>query len=147
MLLVVLPVASKLLARGFAENPLRRDLYMARFSTVFIILACFLAAMAFAPPVLVMSFASYGIGAGFLSQLRALATGVVEPHTLATLNTMISSMETLMGSIGAPAFGWLLSWGMDQGGAWLGLPYITSTVFAMGICLFLWLFRIPRAFL
>lgn len=147
MLLVVLPVTSKMLARGHLGHPLRRDLYMARFSMSFIVLACFFAAAAFVPPVLILSFVFYGIGSGFLSQLRALATGVVEPHTLATLNTMISSMETLMGSIGAPAFGWLLSKGMDHGGAWLGLPYITSAIFAVGAYLFLWLFRIPRAFL
>ncbi|KAK0392927.1 hypothetical protein NLU13_2421 [Sarocladium strictum] len=146
MLLFVLPVMAKLLARKFGDNPLRRDLYMARFSITFIVLACFFAAAAYVPPVLVISYISYGIGTGFLSQIRALATSVVEPHTIATLNTMVSSMETIMGSVGTPAFGWLLGRGIELGGAWQGLPYLASAVFALGSCLFVWLFRIPQPF-
>jgi MFS family permease len=147
MLLLVLPIGSKLVARKLGDNPIRRDLYLARISIHSIALGCLLAAIAYTPPLIIVGFVFYGIGAGFVSQLRALVTGIVEPHTLATLNTMISSMETIMGSIGAPAFGWLMSRGMELGGAWLGLPYLATTGFAILSCILLWFFRIPHAFL
>lgn len=147
MLLLVLPIGSKLVARKFGDNPIRRDLYLARISINSIALGCLFAAIAYTPPLIIVGFVFYGIGAGFVSQLRALVTGIVEPHTLATLNTMISSMETIMGSIGAPAFGWLMSRGMELGGAWLGLPYLATTGFAILSCILLWVFRIPHAFL
>lgn len=146
MLLIVLPIISKFIARSLGDHPLRKDLYLARGSVIFVIIACLLAATASDPPALVVSLVFWGIGVGFVSQVRALATGVVEPHTLATLNTMVSSTETLMGSVGAPAFGWLLSRGIDLGGFWLGLPYLAALAFALGTCVFVWLFKIPRAF-
>lgn len=52
---------------------------------------------------------------------RALLNAVVEPHTVAALNTTISTMETLMGLASAPLLGWLMSLGLGMGGPWLGL--------------------------
>ncbi|KAH8180233.1 major facilitator superfamily protein [Sarocladium implicatum] len=146
MLLIVLPIISKVLVRRLGDHALKKDLYLARGSSVCVMLACLLVATANDPPALVVSLVCYGIGLGYVSQVRALATGVVEPHTMATLNTMVSSTETLMGSIGAPAFGWLMSRGMDLGGFWLGLPFLAALAFAVGAALLVWLFRIPRAF-
>ena len=95
------------------------------------------------PGLFVLSLVIQSLGFGFTPLCRALLNAVVEPHTVATLNTTISLVETLTGLIGGPVFGWLLGKGMEMGGSWLGLPFLVMTVLGVGVSVAVFRFRLP----
>ncbi|RFU76030.1 cop9 signalosome complex subunit 2 [Trichoderma arundinaceum] len=131
-LLVALPLASSILTKRFRFNPISRDLFLARASIIVFTVGSLLTALAGVPWLFICAMAITNLGGGLSSLTRALLNAVVEPHTIATLNTTMSTMETLMGFIGSPVMGWLLSRGMELGGVWMGLPYIATTLLGLG---------------
>lgn len=142
-LLVVLPISSAILTKRFGFGPLSRDLFLARASIVVFIMGSILTALADVPWLFICSMVISYLGWGFTTLCRALLNAVVEPHTIATLNTTMSTMETLMGFIGSPVMGWLLSRGMELGGMWMGLPYIATTALGFGVMVAIYAARIP----
>ncbi|OTA06959.1 hypothetical protein A9Z42_0077860 [Trichoderma parareesei] len=142
-LLVVLPVSSAVLTKRFGFGPLSRDLFLARASIVVFIMGSILTALADVPWLFICSMVISNLGWGFTTLCRALLNAVVEPHTIATLNTTMSTMETLMGFIGSPVMGWLLSRGLELGGMWMGLPYIATTALGFGVMVAIYAVRIP----
>ena len=106
----------------------------------------FLTAVAWTPwlviPALTVASAAEGLGA----ILRALLNAIVEPHTIATLNTTVSMLEALVGLPGGPGFGWLLSRGIDLGGVWMGIPFLLGSLLSMIGFGFMLAFRIPTGF-
>lgn len=95
------------------------------------------------PWLFITSLVTTSLGNGFSALCRALLNAVVEPHTVATLNTTISLAEMLMALASGPAMGWLLSEGMELGGAWQGLPFLVLTVLSIGITAAVFTFKIP----
>ncbi|PWI68291.1 hypothetical protein PCL_02060 [Purpureocillium lilacinum] len=146
VLLVILPLASSYLTKRYGYDALRRDLYLSRVSVVLVVTGGFMLAFAAVPWLLVSSLIVTSMGIGFTMLCRALLNAVVEPHTVATLNTTISTMETLMGLVGAPALGWLMSRGMELGGPWLGLPYLVTAICSALVLVAVFAFRIPAGF-
>ncbi|KAL7784356.1 COP9 signalosome complex subunit 2 [Trichoderma ceciliae] len=120
-LLVILPLSSYILTKRLRYNPIGRDLFLARASIIVFIVGSFLTALAGVPWLLICAMVITNFGVGVSSLCRALLNAVVEPHTIATLNTTMSTVETLMGFVGAPVMGWLLSRGMELGGFWIVL--------------------------
>ncbi|KAH6957907.1 major facilitator superfamily domain-containing protein [Ilyonectria sp. MPI-CAGE-AT-0026] len=144
VLLVFLPLVSRLVTKRFGWEVLTRDLYLSRGSILFITAGNVLTAVAAAPWFLVISVIVLSLGNGFQPQLRALLAGIVEPHTLATLNTAIATVETLIGLVGVPALGWLLSKGINLGGVWMGLPFVMTSFCAVLAAMAIFMFKIPR---
>lgn len=132
-LLVLLPISSSILSKRFRFDSISRDLFLARASIVVFIAGSLLTALAGVPWLLICAMVVTNIGVGVSSLCRALLNAVVEPHTVATLNTTMSTMETLVGFLGAPVMGWLLSRGMELGGVWMGLPYLATTLLGVGV--------------
>ncbi|KAH0495992.1 hypothetical protein TgHK011_009513 [Trichoderma gracile] len=143
-LLVVLPVSSAILTKRFGFGPLSRDLLLARASIVVFIIGSILTALADVPWLFICSMVISHLGWGVTTLCRALLNAVVEPHTIATLNTTMSTVETLMGFIGSPVMGWLLSRGMELGGMWMGLPYIATAALGFGVMVALHAVRISN---
>jgi MFS family permease len=106
---------------------------LARASIVIFIVGSLFTALAPVPWLFVIAMVITNIGVGVSSLCRALLNAVVEPHTVATLNTTMSTMETLVGFLGAPVMGWLLSRGMELGGVWMGLPYLATTLLGVAV--------------
>jgi MFS family permease len=132
-LLVILPISSSILTKLFHFNSIKRDLYLARASIVVFIAGSLFTALAPVPALFVCAMVITNIGVGVSSLCRALLNAVVEPHTVATLNTTMSTIETLVGFVGAPVMGWLLSRGMELGGVWMGLPYFATTLLGVAV--------------
>ncbi|CAM1506121.1 Fc.00g057620.m01.CDS01 [Cosmosporella sp. VM-42] len=142
-LLVILPMSSKLISKFSKLGPMQRDLQLTRVSMIFTTVGCLFMALAGTSWLFITSIIIYSLGNGFIPLCRALLNSVVEPHTVATLNTTIALIELLMGLVSGPAMGWLLSRGLDLGGAWLGLPFLVSTGLAVCITVAVSAFRIP----
>ena len=145
-LLLLLPASSWLLVNRCGFGPLSRDLFLTRISVVFVIVGSLLTAIAPVPWLYISALIITSLGVGCITLCRALLNAIVEPHTVATLNTTVSMLETMMGLIGSPVLGWLLSKGMDLGGLWMGLPYLVCGALAIGSGLLLAAFRLRRGF-
>lgn len=96
------------------------------------------------PWLFIISLVITSFGHGFNALCRAVLNAVVEPHTIATLNTTITLIEMLMGLVAAPATSWLFSRGMDLGGAWMGLPFLAVTGLTVGVCVMMFIVRVPH---
>ncbi|KPM33923.1 hypothetical protein AK830_g12649 [Neonectria ditissima] len=142
-LLVVLPLASTLIDKRYGYSPVRRDLLLSRVSVLFLAIGVVFMACAGRPWLFVASLVVGSMGNAFNTLCRALLNAVVEPHTVATLNTTISLVELLMAVISGPAMGWLFSKGMHLGGAWQGLPFLVMTLLTIVISVAMFAFRIP----
>lgn len=145
-LLVILPVASHILTTRFHYDPIRRDLLLVRISVVVFIIGSTLISVADVPWLFICSMVITNLGMGISTLCRALLNAVVEPHTIATLNTTMSTMETLMGFIGSPIMGWLLGRGLELGRMWMGLPYMATTLLGFCVMVALYLVKVPSGF-
>jgi hypothetical protein len=87
----------------------------------------------------------FSLGTGYNSLCRALMNAIVEPHTIATLNTCVSVLEMICMLIAAPALSALLRAGINIGGMWAGLPYVAASLAAVGACVIVFTFRLPRS--
>ncbi|PFH62851.1 hypothetical protein XA68_11632 [Ophiocordyceps unilateralis] len=143
VLLVILPSISAILVRRRTYNPLERDLLLSRVSSALVVVGGFMLAFAAVRWLFISSLVIISLGVGFGVLCRALLNTLVEPHTVATVNTTISMVETVVSLAGAPALGWLLSCGLEAGGPWLGLSFLVSAGFCTLAYLAISIYRVP----
>lgn len=141
VLLVILPIITWIVNRRMHLDILVRDLYFARGSIICVVIGNALTVASGTPWLLAISLIALGFGNGLLPQVRAILASQVEAHALATVNTGIASVETMVGLIGTPALGWLLSKGIALGGFWMGLPYLATTCCAVASAVAIFMFR------
>ncbi|KAM0486204.1 hypothetical protein ACHAPX_000908 [Trichoderma viride] len=141
VLLVILPAITWIVNRRLHLDLLTRDLYFARGSIICIVIGNALTVVSGTPWLLAISLIALGFGNGLLPQVRAILASQVEAHALATVNTAIASVETMVGLVGTPSLGWLLSKGIALGGFWMGLPYLATTGCAIASAVAIFMFR------
>lgn len=73
-----------------------------------------------------------------------MLNALVEPHTIATLNTTVSLIEVMMG-LTAPAMSWFLAKGIEMGGPWMGLPFVVVGLLAMVTTGMLFAIKLPSS--
>lgn len=96
------------------------------------------------PWLFIISLIIVSVGNSFVALSRALLNALVEPHTIATLNTTVSLVEVMMGMT-APAMSWLLAKGIEMGDAWMGLPFVITGVLAVMTTVMLFAVRLPSS--
>lgn len=121
-----------------------RDLTLARGSMLFMVAGSLLMFLASVPAFFILSLVIQSLGFAFNPLCRALLNAVVEPHTVATLNTTISLIEMLAALVGGPGFGWLLSKGIELGGSWLGLPFLVMAGLTACVSVAVFRFKLPN---
>ncbi|KAM0345504.1 hypothetical protein ACHAPU_006431 [Fusarium lateritium] len=143
--LVILPVTSNLLNKSlrYKSRPIPRDLLLSRIAIITVAFGSLLMGVAGTPWLFVISLITVSIGNSFVALSRALINALVEPHTIATLNTTISLIEVTMG-LAAPGMSWLLARGFELGGSWMGLPFLVNSGFAAVTAFMLLVVRIPH---
>lgn len=141
VLLVILPAITWIVNRRLHLDILTRDLHFARGSIIFIVIGNAFTVVSATPWLLAISLIALGFGNGLLPQIRAILASQVEAHAMATINTAIASVETMVGLVGTPALGWLLSKGIALGGFWMGLPYLATTCCAIVSAIAIFMFR------
>jgi MFS family permease len=142
-LLIFLPIGSLVMTKRYHYDPLHKDLVLSRISSTFLAVGMFMMAFAPVPWLFVSSLVIMSLGNGLSALCRALLNAVIEPHTLATLNTTIGLVEMLMALWSGPAMGWLLSKGMKLQGIWQGLPFLALSFCTMGVSAAVFFFKIP----
>lgn len=93
-------------------------------SVVFITGGSLLTAFAPVPWLFIISLIITNLGTEFPTLCQASLNAIVEPHTVAILNTTVSMMESIMGLVSSPVLGWLLGQGIELGGLWMGLSFL-----------------------
>jgi hypothetical protein len=143
-LLVVLPAASWLCVKRFGMSGVAKDLVLARWSGVVQIVGGLL--IAAAPNGIFFSFGLvwFALGSGMSSLIRSLLNALVEEHHVGTVNSLVGFMETAGLIIAGPLLAKSLSVGLNLGGAWIGLPFITAAVFFALSTAIVWTFRLPN---
>src|SRR6187399_3735058 len=63
---------------------------------------------------------------GMAAVIRSLLSGMVEPHYLGTLNSLIGVLEMVGLMAAAPTLFQSLRYGLELGGAWIGLPFFCA---------------------
>jgi hypothetical protein len=121
LLLVVLPVLSKLLLRWL--RPATKDIILARVSGILLIGGAFLMGTS-QMGVVLFGLVLQTMGTGLASLCRSLATSHVSSRDAAKLNTLIGIVETIGSLIAVPTLAWLFATGMRLNEPWLGLPYL-----------------------
>jgi MFS family permease len=144
--LVILPVTSDSLNKSsrYKSRPIARDLLLARVSITIMTVGLLLMGVAGSPWLFIISLITVSIGNSFVALSRALLNALVEPHTIATLNTTVSVVEVLMGMT-APAMSWFLGKGIELGDSWMGLPFVISGMLAVVTTIMLFAVRLPSS--
>lgn len=103
----------------------KRDLLLARGSASLMLVGW--AAIGFSSNAILFtaSLMIVTIGNGFPVFLRSFLTGLVEPNRVAELYTIIGVVDTLGLMLGGPLLAWLFQRGMQLGGTFVGLPFVT----------------------
>lgn len=146
-LIVILPLASWFVSKRKGwRNPLLRDVRFSYVSLGFLLAGNLVVGLASAAQLLITSLILVSLGYGFWPQQRVLLAATVEPAQLATLNTLLGTVETLSNLVGTPLLGWLLAKGIALGGFWMGLPFVLTTACTVGAAWLLYLTNYPRHF-
>lgn len=146
MLTILLPGLSSLCQRVLKMSPLSKDLWLARWSSVLLVLADIMLALSFTPGLYSAGIIIFSSGSGFSPLLRSLLNALVEPHHVGILNSLIGLLETTGVMVCAPIFSAALQKGINLGGAWIGLPFaVAASVVLCGVAV-LFLYHIPQDF-
>ncbi|KAK6215273.1 major facilitator superfamily transporter [Colletotrichum tabaci] len=148
-IVAILPGVSKLLASPKTPEPLRftddnrRDLFLARVSSVALLLGAL--SMAASPTIgaFIGGLAILSLGSGWGSYVRSLCAVYVDAAHRTRLYSIISVVETVGMTFTEPMLAGLFGLGMRLGGLWIGLPYVGVAGFciaALGLLLFV---RLP----
>lgn len=143
--MVVLPTTAWVLDRR-GRSPLQRDVFLARASSIFAFLGAIFIAFAPVGWFCVLALIVYSFSCGFSPLFRSILSIIVEPHTIGALNTVIATVESIVGLISSTPLAWMLNRGMDLGGVWIGLPFMFTALLAALSAMGLFVFRLSPSF-
>lgn len=145
VLLIALPAISKVLHSprfSFQYSATRKDLVLARFSSILLVLGSLLSA---GPTIFVVisGFVVSTFGIGFSALCRSIATSLVTQEHTATLYTIFNVVDAVGAFIAGPLMAWAFVIGMRWGGLWLGLPYTVLAILGAVAAAAVWFVRLP----
>ncbi|CAI7678157.1 unnamed protein product [Penicillium discolor] len=142
--MLILPWVDRKMLKRFERQPRKKDLYLARISILAITVG--FAILGIAPGVGLSMFgiAMYTIGSGFGTFARSLISSLTEPTMIGTLYSALALMETLGSLLAGPVMSWAFRWGVNLGGAWLGMPYLISAAICGAMTTIILLIRLER---
>jgi hypothetical protein len=143
-LMVLLPGTSWLCIHRFGMPGVSTDLWLSRWSGVVQILGCLIIAAAGNGVFFSFGLIWFALGSGMSMLIRSLITALVEEHHVGTANTLVGFMEMVGLTVAGPLLAKSLSVGLDLGGPWVGLPFLTGGSFFATSTIILWVFRLPN---
>jgi hypothetical protein len=143
-LLALLPVVSWLCVQRLGMESVAKDLWLARWSGVVHILGSLTIAAAANGAVFSVGLVWFALGSGMAAMVRSLLNALVEEHHVGTLNSLIGFMEMVGATVAGPMLAKSLSVGLNLGGAWVGLPFLTAGMFFIVSTVILFMFRLPN---
>ncbi|KAK4171556.1 major facilitator superfamily domain-containing protein [Triangularia setosa] len=143
-LLVLMPFASWFCLQHLGMSAVEKDIWLGRWSGMTAIVGCLIIAGATNGVLFSMGLIWFALGSGITSVIRSLLNSLVEEHHVGTVNTLIGFMENVGMMAAGPLLAKSLSLGLELGGVWVGLPFVTAGLFIATSTAILWIFRLPR---
>jgi hypothetical protein len=144
ILIVILPVIYSVLGSRFHLRPPIKDLLIARGSLIFLILGALAIALSPTPSLLVFGTFIFACGDGYVSATRSLLTSFVHVDQVSRLYAVLAIMMTIGNMIMAPLLSKAFAWGLNLGGHWSGMAFLTVTALYLVLGSPLWIIRPPR---
>jgi hypothetical protein len=107
------------------------DLWISRGSIVLTTIAFFVIGIAAHPAILIFGLLIYNFGTGYNAAMRSVAIHVIGGQAspdVGKLMSTIAIVEAIGAMVAGPLLSQMFQWGMDLGSAWLGLPFLASTI-------------------
>ncbi|KAK0737387.1 major facilitator superfamily domain-containing protein [Apiosordaria backusii] len=143
-LLVLMPFASWFCLQHLGMSALEKDVWLGRWSGIITVAGCLIIAGATNGVLFSVGLIWFALGSGITSVIRSLLNGLVEEHHVGTVNTLVGFMENVGMMAAGPLLAKSLSLGLELGGIWAGLPFVTAGLFITTSTAILWIFRLPR---
>ncbi|KAK1987544.1 major facilitator superfamily transporter [Colletotrichum cereale] len=149
VIVAILPGISKLLASPKVPKPLRftndneRDLFLARISSVALLVGALSLATSPSIGAFIGGLAILALGAGWGGYVRSLCATYVDAAYRTRLYSIISLVEMVGMTYTQPMLAGLFTLGMRLKGPWIGLPYLGVAGFCLADLGLLFLVRLP----
>lgn len=149
VIIAILPGVSKLLSSPKTPKALRfsnsnkRDLFLARVSSVILLLGSLCLAVSPNVSAFTGGLVLLSLGSGWGSYARSLCALYVDSAHRTQLYSITSLIETAGMIYAQPMLAGLFGLGMDLGGFWIGLPYLGCVCFCAASLGLLLLVRLP----
>ncbi|CAN9455699.1 unnamed protein product [Alternaria alternata] len=128
---VLIPLVNFLLLRKLHFPAHWADLWIARVSIVLTTVAFFVMGIAAHPSLLIVGLLLYNMGTGYNAAMRSVAIHVVGGQSSPDIGKLMSTIamaESIGAMVAGPLLNELFQLGIGVGGAWLGLPFLSSVV-------------------
>ncbi|KAF1836370.1 hypothetical protein BDW02DRAFT_646189 [Decorospora gaudefroyi] len=128
---VVIPLTNFVLLKKCRFPAHWADLYIARGSIALTTIAFLVMGIAAHPALLVIGLLVYNMGTGYNAAMRSISIHVVGGQSSPDVGRLMSTIaiaESVGSMIGGPLLNTLFQWGIGLGGAWVGLPFLSSVL-------------------
>ncbi|KAI4710268.1 hypothetical protein J4E89_004719 [Alternaria sp. Ai002NY15] len=128
---ILIPLANFFLLKKLRFPAHWADLWIARGSIAFTTIAFFVMGIAAHPSLLIIGLLIYNMGTGYTAAMRSVSIHVVGGQSSPDIGKLMSTIaiaESIGAMIAGPLLSELFQVGIGLGGAWLGLPFLTSVV-------------------
>lgn len=142
LLLLILPRISTILSQYMP--PSRKDLRLVQASIAFLTGGTAIMAVSAEPALFITGVCLFALGWGYFAAIRSLATELVVPSQVGVLNTSFAFAQGVGGLVAGPALAAALKRGVELGGFWTGLPYMTAALFLVVAAFLSYAIRIPE---
>ena len=123
LLLAIMPAFTFCLGRQLGMKPVQKELWLARASSVIMLLSALAIGLSTSPFEMILGTAFLALSSAFPMLVRSLATSVIDSHHVTALYSTISIVETTTVLFASPIFAKLFHIGLNLGGMGLGLPF------------------------
>ncbi|KAK5998271.1 Putative NADP-dependent oxidoreductase YfmJ [Cladobotryum mycophilum] len=128
LLILILPSLSHLLVTKLHISPLVKDLWFARAIILAMVLGAFGMALASTSLPFMASVVLFSVGTSYNLVCRSLLSAISQGQHIAMLYTAIGFLETGGALIAGPFLAAMYRIGLNWGGVWLGLPFISAGI-------------------
>lgn len=144
VLLVFLPYASHRLLKNHTLSPFAKDILLSQISFTLLTAGIFILALASSSSIFILGFFIFTMSSGAQALVRSLLTTLVKPTQVARLFTTLSIISATAMLAFQPLRVALFTWGLKQGGVWIGLPFLVSgSMVALSMVSF-WVLQLGR---
>ena len=143
LFLFLLPMLSSWILRYM--SPSQKDILLARCSIVSLMLGTLGIALSPSIFLVIPSLILQTCGAGFVFFTRSLITTLVKHDETARLYTVIEAIQAAGNVIASIALTNVFQLGVELGGAWIGLAWMTTSSLFFVVAIATFLFRLPTA--
>ncbi|KAK1565903.1 uncharacterized protein LY79DRAFT_529794, partial [Colletotrichum navitas] len=125
LLTVIIPSTSYLLIHRWSKSAQYTNLLLARASVALLTVGAFTIGCSDTSKAMVVGLSIFALGSGYNILIRSLLASVVEKDNIGMLYTIMSISETIGALVAGPLLAATFRTGMNWGGPWIGLPYIS----------------------